>query len=78
MSGKETTEKEMVGTMERNQIRKLQAAAKVIGHEHVMLLTNGNGLSGADKSEHELVILGAWMIAPYDFRKELESMGVGS
>lgn len=64
--------------MERTQIRKLQAAARVIGHEHVMLLTNGNGLSGADKSEHELVILGAWMIAPFKFRRELESMGLAS
>ena len=64
--------------MERTQIRKLQAAARVIGHEHVMLLTNGNGLSGADKSEHELVILGAWMIAPFEFRRELESMGLAS
>lgn len=64
--------------MERTQIRKLQAAARVIGHEHVMLLTNGNGLSGADKSEHELVILGAWMIAPFEFRRELEGMGLAS
>ena len=61
--------------MERIQIKKLQAAAKVIGHDNVMLLTNGHGLSGANAAEHELVILGAWTIAPFDFQRELDLIG---
>ena len=58
--------------MERMQIKKLQAAAKVIGHDNVMVLTNGHGLSGANAAEHELIILGAWTIAPFDFQRELD------